>query len=52
MKVLYVGGIDFYDGLTTGQVYEVIDENETQYVVINNFGGRSSIKKEKFEVWE
>ncbi|MNW62893.1 hypothetical protein D3C74_410500 [compost metagenome] len=50
MTVLYVGGMDFYDGLTTGEAYEVVDENETQYVVINDANDKSTIQKTKFEV--
>jgi len=52
MKVKYVGGMDFYDGLTTGQIYEVIDENERQFVVNNDLGATSTIRKIKFEIVE
>jgi hypothetical protein len=49
-KVKYIGGMDFYDGLTTCVIYEVIDENETQYIVNNDLGATSKIQKSKFEV--
>lgn len=50
MKVKYVGGMDFHDGLKTGNTYEVIGENERQYIVNNDLGAKSTIQKTKFEV--
>lgn len=50
MKVAYIGKMDFYDGLTTGKIYEVIEETETKYIVSNDLGGTSTISKEKFEI--
>ncbi|MEK5477522.1 hypothetical protein NYE70_11315 [Paenibacillus sp. FSL R5-0407] len=50
MRVKYVGGMDFFDGLTTGVVYTVIGENESQYVVENDLGATSTIQKAKFEI--
>jgi len=49
INVKYVGAMDFYDGLTTGQVYTVIEETHSQFVVKNDLGGVSRIRKEKFE---
>jgi hypothetical protein len=49
MRVKYNGGMDFYDGLTTGEVYKVIGENDTQYIVNNDLGSTSTIQKTKFE---
>lgn len=49
MKVKYVGGMDFFDGLTTGDVYTVIEENESQYIVENDLWSTSTIQKAKFE---
>lgn len=49
MKVKYVGGMDFHDGLTTGQTYTVIEETHSQFVVKNDLGGVSRIQKSKFE---
>lgn len=50
MFVQYIGGMDFHDGLTTGQIYKVIGENERQYIVNNNLGATSKIQKDKFDV--
>lgn len=49
MRVRYIGGLDFYDGLTTGQTYTVIEETQSQFVVKNDLGGVSRIQKSKFE---
>jgi hypothetical protein len=50
LQVRYEGDTGFYDGLTYGKVYTVIDENETQFVVDNDVGGKSEIQKTKFNV--
>lgn len=50
MIVKYVGKMDFYDGLTTGKTYEVVRENDTQYIVNNDLGATSTIQKTKFEI--
>lgn len=50
MRVTYHGGMDFYDGLTTGRAYEVVSENEEQYILNNDLGGVSEINKNKFKV--
>lgn len=36
LKVKYVGGMDFHNGLTTGNTYSVIEENESQFIVNND----------------
>ncbi|HHT7153119.1 hypothetical protein P4I89_08375 [Bacillus cereus] len=48
LRVRYIGEMDFYDGVTTGHVYEVIGENQQQYIVNNDLGGTSTLKKSKF----
>lgn len=50
LKVIYNGGMDYYDGLTTGREYGVHDEKDNQYVVINDAGSTSTILKSKFKV--
>jgi len=50
MKVRYEAETGFYDGLTKGKTYEIIDENDTQFVVNNDLGGKSTIQKTKFEI--
>ncbi|WP_305928112.1 hypothetical protein [Bacillus mycoides] len=50
MTVRYIGGMDFHDGVTSGNVYKVIEENEHQYIVNNDLGGTSTLKKSKFVV--
>lgn len=50
MKIKYVGNVDFFDGLTTGKTYEVIGENDSQYIVNNDLGSTSTIQKTKFEI--
>lgn len=52
MLVKYVGGMTFFDGLFDGKVYEVIGENDTQYIVDNELGAKSTIQKDKFEIVE
>lgn len=49
MTVTYIGGMDFYDGLTTGKTYTVLEETQAQFVVENDLGGTSRIVKHKFE---
>ena len=52
-KVRYEGDVGHFDGLTYGLVYEVIGENETQYVVFpNDLGAKSTIQKSKFYIFE
>lgn len=50
LEVVYNGGMDYYDALTTGETYKVHNENETQYVVMNDLGTTSTILKSKFKV--
>lgn len=50
MKVVYDGGMDYYDGLTTGKSYGVFDENDSQYIVVNDMRSTSSISKNKFKI--
>jgi hypothetical protein len=47
--VVYQGDTGFFDGLTYGSPYEIVGENESQYIVKNDFGARSTIQKTKFE---
>lgn len=47
-RVIYDSDMGFWDGLTRGQTYVVIDENETQYRVKNDLGSTSTINKSKF----
>lgn len=50
MKVIYNSDMEFFDGLTKGKEYEVIGENESQYIVNNDLGRISIIQKDKFIV--
>jgi hypothetical protein len=52
MKVRYEGDTGHFDGLTYGLVYEVIGENETQFIVNNDLGATSTIQKSKFSIFE
>jgi hypothetical protein len=53
VKVRYESDLGHFDGLTYGLVYEVIDENETQYIVFpNDLGAKSAIQKSKFSIFE
>lgn len=50
MKKKYIGKMDRFDGLTTGETYRVVEETETSYVIpMNDCGGTSTITKDKFE---
>ena len=48
MKVKYDSDCGFFDGITAGKIYEVVEEKGTQYVVGNDSGSTSHIQKEKF----
>lgn len=50
MKVKYESDMSFFDGLTRGKIYEVIRENDSQYIVNNDLGAISTINKDKFEI--
>lgn len=50
MKVKYVGGLDFFDGLTTNEIYTVFEETYSSFVIKNDSGGASIILKHKFEI--
>lgn len=50
MKIKYKSDLGFFDGLTKGNVYEVIEETETQYVMVNDLEGKSWVLKDKFDI--
>lgn len=52
MKVQYIGDTGFFDGLTQGETYEVVQVLERQYLVNNDLGGISAIQKDKFRIIE
>jgi hypothetical protein len=39
-----------YDGIIIGDVYDVLEEDETYYFIINRFGRKSLFYKWRFEV--
>lgn len=50
IKGRYIGDVGHFDGLTAGQFYRIIGENESQFIVFpNDLGGNSTIHKEKFD---
>lgn len=53
MRVRYISDIGHFDGLIFGQVYEVDEELELQYVIFPNvLGGTSTVMKDKFEIMD
>jgi hypothetical protein len=50
LTVEYQSDMGIYDGLTKGKTYQVINQNDTQYIVKNDLGATSTINKSKFVV--
>lgn len=47
-RVMYIGNMEYHDGLTNNKTYKVIGENDNQYIVGNDLGSISKTQKEKF----
>ncbi|AEO93866.1 gp621 [Bacillus phage G] len=47
-NAVYDSGVGFYDGVTRGQEYPVLEELEDQYVIINDNLKMSMLNKSKF----
>lgn len=49
-RAMYIGNMEYYDGLSNNKTYKVIGENENQYIVSNDLGSVSKIQKDKFVI--